>query len=218
MLSKKELITIVDAHITEKNAQYHAEMKKIIEEVKQKLDLQALRDKFVAQIKENPRRWSLSQTVEVNLDPLFRDTNIFVMDEESKKMKYIPNPIPPLEIWLDSPKPPVAYGGDYLHENSFGGIKRVILDKNNHNAFRYTFSEYLLTTDPDVQDLRRILQDAFPEATFHPFVFIHTGSPANLRIEINYTIDNYSHPAIEKHKLCPTKDNVVGNTPIWHRV
>lgn len=188
LLTKKELEDIRVKEPVTKNAAYHAAMHALVEEAKQKMDLGAIRQHFIYEVRKAPEKNSFTYFYRLNLEPLFRSKRICEKDAEGN-YKWIDNPVPPLELWLDCPKPRLTQYDTWNAEYHRTGMRRIILDKDDHVQFRHTLEEYIYTTDPDIQSLRKIFEEAFPEAQLAPFFFAHAGAQnAYLQITITYNL------------------------------
>jgi hypothetical protein len=151
-----------------KNMEYHVAMHDIVENAKKGLKLEEIREHFIKIITENPEKNYISYSFCLNLEPLFRN--------------------PPLEIWLNCMPARLSKYDTYYPEYHSAGMRRIILRKENHVYFK-PFEEYIYTTDPDIQGLRQMIQEAFPDASLHPFFFAHPGNTgSHLDISICYNL------------------------------
>jgi hypothetical protein len=198
LLTKKELEDIRAAEPLTKNAAYHATMHELVEEAKKKIDLGEIRQHFLDEVRKAPEKSSFTYFYRLNLEPLFRSKQICQKDSEGN-YKWMENPVPPLELWLDCPKARLTQYDTWNPEYHRPGMRRIILDKSNHTYFRHTLEEYIYTTDPDIQSLRKIFEEAFPEAQLAPSFFAHPGGQnAHLDIQITYNL-NQVIPSLETY-------------------
>jgi hypothetical protein len=206
----QEMETLRADYIRLKNPEYHAAMNALVDEEIPRIDIAAIRAHFLESVKRNPEQLTHSYQHRMVLEPLFRSQRIV------QKGSWIDNPVPPTELWLHLPEPRFTpYDSDAERVRRRPGPCRIILDKANHTDFRGTLDEYICSTDPDIQRVRAIFREAFPDAVLHPVFFAHAGSnPAHLSIEITYTLSR-TLPGLEPFRLADRVQNDPGRGMIW---
>ena len=151
---------------SQKNAEYHERMKSIVDEAIKTIDIDTMKQSLIKQVKTQPQSKVCAVQWEFSLDPLFVDTLIWTADN-----KYITNPIKPLELYFH-----------YKNTN----IKYTCTKQDSSKTEE--FSDYLYSTDPDIQRLKNIFKEAFPGATIKPWVYIQRDTKAYMSINISYTL------------------------------
>ena len=165
---KQTLENIRKEIIPQKNAEYHARMKTIVDGAIGTIDIDKMKKHFIDTMTKYPETKNVSTQWEFSLDPLFVDTLIWTDDN-----KYITNPIKPLEL--------------YFHYKGTD-IKYVCTKQSDSKT--QEFKDYLYSTDPDIQRLKNIFKEAFPDATIRTMIYIPRNSKAFMSIDINYTFNS----------------------------
>lgn len=182
-----DLVVLRETHVATKNAQYHAEVHELIEAAKVTLDFDVMRQTITKWVTNNPEASSVSHTYELAIETLFHPWHVW------PDSKMLPNPVPPLELWVSSPM--TASGPRVSGQTS---MHRIVLATGMFGLSRDILIEYMLATDPDVQSLRTLFLEAFPDADLIPR--IDTCSPATLRIEVCYRLPRII-VCVEKHDM-----------------
>ena len=150
---------------SQKNAEYHERMKSIVDEAIKKINIDTMKQTLIKQVKSHPQSNACSVQWEFSLDPLFVDILNWSADN-----KHITN-IKPLELYFH-----------YKNTN----IKYTCTKQDSSKTEE--FSDYLYSTDPDIQRLKNIFKEAFPGATIKPWVYIQRDTKAYMSINISYTL------------------------------
>jgi hypothetical protein len=117
--------------------------------------------------------------------------SVEVKFEFSLDKLYIKNEVEPLEIW-------------------YNNIRYIISKYPNINYNEDEFCDYLYETEPNIQRIKYIFKEAFPEAIISPFIFIH-GKNCLFRVSVIYYLENIKASELKK----PVHRLVKGDFPKW---
>lgn len=165
-LFKKAMTALRDKKVENENAIFHATLTSILERERTKIDYLNLKNNLLQKALDNVVNTRISTSVEFDIDGLFKDTLTY----ENGNMVWHKDQI--VFTFLDST----------------GKICRYTCNKEIQDSTN-AFKDYMYTKEPILQDIRRELQLEFPNATLHPWIFIHTNSKAVFKIEIHYELD-----------------------------
>lgn len=180
-ITKEELETIRLQHVEEQNKRYHSVMTKIVNDAILALDLDLLQKEFVEKIKANPEKSTVSCFYDMKLDKLFGSPYSWKATKDGKG-EFISNPKPRYELWLDTPRGLIG--------SSNGCMKRIIFDKNEQsNNLNEAFQYYFINEDPHIQELKQVLEEAFPDAKLLLFLYNNSNEDTRLHIEIKMDLE-----------------------------
>ena len=185
-MSFKEMLQgFREEHVSQKNAEFHDAMKLLVDEAISKINIEQMKENLLNKVKTYPHLNNIQETFKFSLNSIFTETYIWINNKLIKNEDK-----KPLEIWVNNLK--------------------IVLTNDINN--REELCDYLYSCEPNIQKLRTLFKEAFPEAKISPFIFAHTTSEAFMEINIIYEFEQLQ--SSEKTTLKPFR-KTKGDFVIW---
>jgi hypothetical protein len=172
-------------HVISVNKRYHDIVHEIFKE--QCPDIEQIKNNLIKNASDIVNSYDTFSTVttsiKINLEKLFRSRYSFVKDAEGNKYETIENKLE--EFYFIGIEP--NSGPSYILQPE--RVWHMVFDTSSCKSFE-AFKVYFYTKDPDVCELRDKLRAEFPDATITPLLYRHCGgNESYLNIEISYKLE-----------------------------